>query len=72
MVTPLWCFIHQKVAILSLLASISFRITALENHINVNQSIIVDILPSRVKIGDEIGISIDLPFAHFRKLVDGL
>ena len=58
-----------KVVILSLLAGISFKTTALESYIDINQSIILDISPSRVKIGDEIDISIDLPFDHFRDLI---
>jgi len=63
--------IPRKVAILSLLAGISFKTTALENQINLNQSTIVDILPSSVKIGDEIDISVNLSLAHFRDMVDG-
>lgn len=63
--------ILRKVVILSLLAGILFRATALENQINLNQSTIVDISPSSVKIGDEIDISVNLSFAQFRDLVDG-
>ena len=59
----------MKVAVLTLFTAISLTTTALESQINLNQSIVLNILPSSLKIGDEIDISVDLPFDHFRHLV---
>ena len=63
--------IRVKVAVLTLLAGISLTTTALESQINLNQSIVLDISPFSLKIGDEIDISIDSTFDHFRNLVFG-
>ena len=59
----------MKVAVLTLFTAISLTTTALESQINLNQSIVLNILPSSLKIGDEIDISVDLPLDHFRYLV---
>ena len=59
----------MKVAVLTLFTAISLTTTALESQISLNQNIVLNILPSSLQIGDEIDISIDLPFNHFRYLV---
>ena len=49
----------MKVAVLTLFTAISLTTTALESQINLNQSIVLNILPSSLQIGDEIDISVD-------------